>query len=182
MLVTVASSRIRGIITMYLLVFLTRLKTVGRDGNEFTERTALSTYRPASRKRIVCGRAVSRICDQQSQRPCTAGLSLIHICLTLWLSNIMLEKLGFDGEQLTGREPDPVIVTDIIARAKNTAALAAKVPAEVVVVTNEVGWGLVPENPLARLYRDLVGKVNQAFATAADEVYMLVAGLPLRLK
>jgi adenosylcobinamide kinase/adenosylcobinamide-phosphate guanylyltransferase len=107
---------------------------------------------------------------------------LLIDCLTLWLSNIMLEKLGFDGEQLTGREPDPVIVTDIIARAKNTAALAAKVPAEVVVVTNEVGWGLVPENPLARLYRDLAGKVNQAFATAADEVYMLVAGLPLRLK
>jgi adenosylcobinamide kinase/adenosylcobinamide-phosphate guanylyltransferase len=52
----------------------------------------------------------------------------------------------------------------------------------VVLVTNEVGWGLVPENRLARLYRDLAGKVNQVFAAEADEVYMLVAGLPLRLK
>ncbi len=60
--------------------------------------------------------------------------------------------------------------------------LAAKVPAEVVLVTNEVGMGLVPESSLARLYRDLSGKVNQAFAAEADEVYMLVSGLPLRLK
>lgn len=49
-------------------------------------------------------------------------------------------------------------------------------------VSNEVGLGLVPDNPLGRIFRDLLGRVNQQFAEAADEVYLLVAGLPLRLK
>lgn len=107
---------------------------------------------------------------------------LLVDCLTLWLSNILLDKVGFNGEQLADSKIGPVIATYILTRAKNVAALAAKVPAEVVLVTNEVGWGLVPENTLARLYRDLAGKTNQAFAAQADEVYMVVAGLPLRLK
>lgn len=112
---------------------------------------------------------------------CRERLLLVD-CLTLWLSNILLERVGFNGEQLVDGESGPVIVTDILTRVKNTATLAAQVPAEVVLVTNEVGWGPVPENPLARLYRDLAGKTNQAFAAKADEVYLLVAGLPLRLK
>lgn len=49
-------------------------------------------------------------------------------------------------------------------------------------VTNEVGWGLVPEHPLSRQFRDLLGEINQRAAAAADEVYLLVAGLPTRLK
>ena len=52
----------------------------------------------------------------------------------------------------------------------------------VICVSNEVGLGLVPETPLGRTFRDLLGRVNQQFAEAADEVYLLVAGLPLRLK
>ena len=52
----------------------------------------------------------------------------------------------------------------------------------VICVSNEVGLGIVPDNQLSRTYRDLLGRVNQQFAEAADEVYLLVAGLPLRLK
>jgi adenosylcobinamide kinase / adenosylcobinamide-phosphate guanylyltransferase len=52
----------------------------------------------------------------------------------------------------------------------------------VICVSNEVGLGIVPETPLGRTFRDLLGRVNQQFAEAADEVYLLVAGLPLRLK
>jgi adenosylcobinamide kinase/adenosylcobinamide-phosphate guanylyltransferase len=107
---------------------------------------------------------------------------LLVDCLTLWLTNVLLERVGFDGERLADEQVGQVVFDYILARAKNIATLAAKVPAEVVLVTNEVGWGLVPENRLARLYRDLAGKVNQVFAAEADEVYMLVAGLPLRLK
>ncbi len=53
---------------------------------------------------------------------------------------------------------------------------------ELIVVTNEVGLGLVPTNPLGRQFRDLLGLANQAVAAAADEVVLLVSGLPLKLK
>jgi adenosylcobinamide kinase/adenosylcobinamide-phosphate guanylyltransferase len=51
-----------------------------------------------------------------------------------------------------------------------------------VVVSNEVGMGLVPPYPLGRLYRDVLGRANQRLAAAADRVYLLVAGLPMVLK
>ena len=57
-----------------------------------------------------------------------------------------------------------------------------KLAAHVILVTNEVGMGLVPEYPLGRHFRDALGRLNQAVAAACDEVYLIVAGLPLRLK
>lgn len=85
-------------------------------------------------------------------------------CLTLWLSNLML----------AGRDWAP-------EAARLTAALAAA-RAPVVLVTNEVGGGIVPENALARAFRDAAGLLNQQVAAAADEVILAVAGLPLRVK
>jgi adenosylcobinamide kinase/adenosylcobinamide-phosphate guanylyltransferase len=55
-------------------------------------------------------------------------------------------------------------------------------PAEWIVVSNEVGLGLVPPYPLGRVYRDALGRANQRLATAADEVLFMVAGLPLKVK
>ncbi|MFA4886490.1 MAG: bifunctional adenosylcobinamide kinase/adenosylcobinamide-phosphate guanylyltransferase, partial [Desulfotomaculaceae bacterium] len=54
--------------------------------------------------------------------------------------------------------------------------------AHLILVSNEVGLGLVPEYPLGRLFRDLAGKVNQVLAAKADQVYFIVAGLPLEIK
>lgn len=85
-------------------------------------------------------------------------------CLTLWLSNLMLA--GADW-QAAGR------------------ALAAALPAQrtpVILVSNEVGMGIVPDNALARAFRDAAGLLNQWVATAADEVYLAVSGLPLKVK
>ena len=58
----------------------------------------------------------------------------------------------------------------------------SKSPATVVIVTNEVGAGIVPENKLARIYRDLSGLSNQLLAEAAEEVFLVVAGIPVNLK
>jgi adenosylcobinamide kinase/adenosylcobinamide-phosphate guanylyltransferase len=85
-------------------------------------------------------------------------------CLTLWLSNVMLS--GGDADRATGR-----MLADV-----------ARIGAPVVMVSNEVGMGLVPETPLGRAFRDAQGRLNQRVAAAADRVDFVAAGLPIRLK
>lgn len=92
-----------------------------------------------------------------------AGPRLVD-CLTLWLSNLVLG----------GR--------DWHAEAEALADTLARQRAPVVLVTNEVGAGIVPENALARQFRDAAGWLNQRIAAEADEVWLSVAGCPLRLK
>ena len=88
-------------------------------------------------------------------------------CLTLWVSNRMEAGLS-DGE--------------LLAEARELAGAARECRALVVAVSNEVGLGIVPDNALARRFRDLAGLVNQAFAAEADEAYLTASGIPLRLK
>jgi adenosylcobinamide kinase/adenosylcobinamide-phosphate guanylyltransferase len=85
-------------------------------------------------------------------------------CLTLWLSNAMAQPEGH------------------AARAEQLLAALSKCPARLWLVSNEVGWGIVPDNALARAFRDAAGRLHQAIAEAADEVVLVVAGLPLPLK
>ncbi|GBD48490.1 bifunctional adenosylcobinamide kinase/adenosylcobinamide-phosphate guanylyltransferase [Methylopila sp. Yamaguchi] len=90
--------------------------------------------------------------------------ALLVDCLTLWLTNVMLADLDVE------READGLL-----------AALdAARGP--VVLVSNEVGYGIVPENALARAFRDHQGRLNQRVAAIADRVTLVAAGLPLDLK
>ena len=90
------------------------------------------------------------------------GVRLVD-CLTLWLANLF-----------EAHDPDA-------ETARLCAALAAQ-ESPVVLVTNELGLGIVPENSLARRFRDAHGLMNQAVAAASDQVWMSVSGLPLRLK
>ena len=66
--------------------------------------------------------------------------------------------------------------------AREAARLAAARPGLTIAVTNEVGLGIVPDNELARRYRDVLGRVNAIWAAAADEAYFVVAGRALRLE
>jgi adenosylcobinamide kinase/adenosylcobinamide-phosphate guanylyltransferase len=90
--------------------------------------------------------------------------TLLVDCLTLWLNNLIFKKRDIDTE--TGRLE---------------AAIAAR-QAPAVLVSNEVGSGIVPENAEARRFRDLQGRLNQQIAARADRVVLLVAGLPLVVK
>ena len=89
---------------------------------------------------------------------------LLIDCLTLWLSNRMLTDADVERE------------TDALA-----AALAQRA-SRIVLVSNEVGAGIVPENALARRFRDAQGRLNQRFAARADTVVLMVAGLPITVK
>jgi adenosylcobinamide kinase / adenosylcobinamide-phosphate guanylyltransferase len=90
--------------------------------------------------------------------------SLLVDCLTLWLTNRMLAKADLDAEILRLEE----------ALARRTGAA--------VLVSNEVGYGIVPDNALARGFRDAQGRLNQRLAARADRVVLVVAGLPLVVK
>ncbi|AHM04492.1 Adenosylcobinamide-phosphate guanylyltransferase [Roseibacterium elongatum DSM 19469] len=85
-------------------------------------------------------------------------------CLTLWLSNLMLD----------GRDWEPAAQCLIETLSRQTSP--------VILVSNEVGMGIVPENALARAFRDAQGWLNQRVAVIADEVQFVVAGLPLQVK
>ena len=105
-------------------------------------------------------------------------------CLALWTSNLLLEDSGDSwggGGALRNASPDALGERLAEARARLVAAVLAA-PNTVVIVTNEVGLGIVPDNALARRFRDELGWTNQALAAACDEVVLCVAGLPLRVK
>ena len=91
------------------------------------------------------------------------GLVLLD-CVTVWLGNLMHHGRDLKGEV-----------------AKLCAALEA-CPAEVILVSNEVGLSIVPENAMARRFRDEQGLANQALAAISEKVYFIAAGLPLKLK
>jgi adenosylcobinamide kinase/adenosylcobinamide-phosphate guanylyltransferase len=85
-------------------------------------------------------------------------------CLTLWITNLMM------AEQ------------NVAAETKTLIAALRQLSGPVVFVSNEVGLGIVPENRMAREFRDHAGFLHQAVASVADEVYFMAAGLPLKMK
>lgn len=102
-------------------------------------------------------------------------------CLSLWLTNLLTASpTNTDDQPLVEQPPRaPQALED--ERAELLAVLP-RLPGEILLVSNEVGLGLVPETPLGRLFRDEAGRCNQAVAAVADAVSFVAAGLPLRLK
>ena len=88
-------------------------------------------------------------------------------CLTLWISNLLMARRSDE---------------DILAEARGLAATMAGASFGSIVVTDEVGAGIVPENAMARRFRDLLGWTNQALAQTAERVVLMVAGYPMRVK
>ena len=98
-----------------------------------------------------------------------AGSIVLLDCISLLVSNLLLAN---------ETAPEPVVDDEIAAlleavRVRNLTLIA---------VTNEVGMGIVPAYPLGRVYRDLLGRANQQVASVADEVYLVVCGIPVELK
>jgi len=92
-------------------------------------------------------------------------------CLTVWLGNLCWEHREREAREL-----------EVIASREISRLAEAATAADVILVSNEVGCGIVPENPVGRVFRDLQGLVNQQIARAADTVYLAVAGIALQVK
>jgi len=118
--------------------------------------------RPSSWKTIEERIETSKILAKSSK----AGLVIID-CLTMLISNLLLSG---EGEVATLRRMKELFKG---LRQRNSTAL---------IVSNEVGMGIVPENSLGRNFRDIAGKTNQIAAAMADEVYLMEAGIPVKIK
>ncbi len=92
-------------------------------------------------------------------------------CLTLWVSNLLLSM-----------EDEPAAEEEILAAVERVLDVYRDSSATWLVVSNEVGLGVVPPSPLGNKFRDVLGRVNQAVASCADEVHLMVAGMALEIK
>jgi len=102
-------------------------------------------------------------------------------CITVMATNQLLEYFHYDMEY--ARIEDYNKAEEHIKEQIVTMMEAAEAsPADIIMVTNEVGWGIVPENPVARAFRDIAGRINQIVAERSDEVYLTVSGIPVRIK
>ncbi len=125
------------------------------------------TDRPSTWRTIEAPLAISNAIEDAARE---AGLVLVD-CLTIWLSNLFWEH----------RDNGPRLLEESIRSQIRRIATAARL-CPIILVSNEVGSGTVPESAVARAFRDAQGLLNQWAAEAADEVILTVAGLPLYLK
>lgn len=123
--------------------------------------------RPAGWKTLEVSRGVGRALSNLT----SAYDAVIIDCITLLVSNCLQDEAeSAQAERIVFEEIRDLIKT--IGHKKSNYIL----------VSNEVGGGLVPDSVLGRFYRDLLGKANQLLAKAADEVYLMVAGIPLKVR
>ena len=151
------------------------LTLAGASGGPRAFIATAQPYDPEMRERIAAHRAerggAFTTCEEPFDlagaidRLAATHPVLVVDCLTLWLTNVLLQE-----------------ESALEARVSAFLAMTTASDSTVIAVTNEVGCGIVPENALARRFRDLQGRLNQDAARAAREVYWMVFGCPLKVK
>ncbi len=129
-------------------------------------------HRPAAWQTLEMPRAVG-----QSLPP--DGYDFIIVdCITMLVNNVFNEFTGPAAREIDAGALEKAVNAEI----QGLLDAMARIPASFVIVTNEVGLGIVPGDRLTRLYRDLLGSANQVLAQNVNEVYWLAAGIPVRIK
>lgn len=144
---------------------------------EMEDRIALHRQqRPGSWQTFEAPTEPSMIIGAEGERYATILLD----CLTVMITNrILMHSVDWEDPpvaQLRAVEADVLVEVEAIIEA------ATKSTTQLIAVTNEVGYGIVPLSPLARFFRDCAGRANQRMAAAAAEVFLVVAGIPMRIK
>ncbi len=108
--------------------------------------------------------------------------AIVIDCLTLWLSNIMIRNQKTEYRIQT-IEKEIQKLLDSLKQFKDSSICSLGSGVRVLyIVSNEVGMGIVPENEMARRFRDMAGMLNQKVAEISDEVYLLITGIPMKIK
>lgn len=113
----------------------------------------------------------------------TVGSTVVVDCVTLWVSNAVIARTApFAAADAVPPAEWRVIESALVAEAGDLIEHARANSLRLILVSNEVGLGLVPVYRLGRAYRDILGRVNSALAERADSVIMMIAGLPIDLR
>lgn len=164
---------------------MTYLATARVEDEEMQERVALHQGRRPEGVRTVEEPLEPHLVLEQEK---DSDSIILMDCLTLLITNRMLKDIDSHGAVREGEDifADEKIIDAAVERTyqyiKKLSAAAVDCPADVLVVTNEVGMGVVPNYPVARAFRDLSGRANQVIAAAADQVWFVVCGIPQRFK
>jgi adenosylcobinamide kinase/adenosylcobinamide-phosphate guanylyltransferase len=112
------------------------------------------------------------------QRHAAPGVCLLVDCLTLWLTNVL-----FAGAAARQAEAGETVDCPLFrSEVQGLVEALPQLPGRVIMVSNEVGWGIVPMNAISRLFADEQGRLNQRVAAVCENVTLVAAGLPLALK
>jgi adenosylcobinamide kinase/adenosylcobinamide-phosphate guanylyltransferase len=105
-------------------------------------------------------------------------------CITIMVTNIMFDYVNDNGLDWETMDTDNINSLEDNVRVEITklAALKASFPGTLIAVTNELGMGIVPENRMSRIFRDIAGRMNQLLAAEADELFLCVSGIPVKIK
>ncbi|MGI6656489.1 MAG: bifunctional adenosylcobinamide kinase/adenosylcobinamide-phosphate guanylyltransferase [Desulfobulbus sp.] len=153
------------------------IATARAGDSEMAERIARHRLqRPAAWKTVEEPLCPSAVVEREGGR-CTA---LLLDCLTVLITNRML-ALSVDWDNADSATLNAV-EEHVLVEIKALIRAATAASADLIAVGNEVGCGIVPVSPLSRLFRDCAGRVNQQVAAAAAEVWLVAAGIPLRIK
>ena len=137
--------------------------------------------RPAAWVTVEAPRNVAQAIHQERSGQCIILLD----CMTILVSNILVDAAGPEKDPFDDPSADPFdakIESKVMDEVEALLAFVRETDVDMFVVSNEVGMGLVPPYELGRAYRDILGRANQVLARDADEVYLLVAGLPMKVK
>ncbi|MBI5740060.1 MAG: bifunctional adenosylcobinamide kinase/adenosylcobinamide-phosphate guanylyltransferase [Nitrospirae bacterium] len=105
--------------------------------------------------------------------------AIVLDCLTLWLSNLLIRAQSTDHRTQTEDKCIGELI-ETLHKSKHSSLVTRH--SSLFIVSNEVGMGIVPENELARRFRDLAGSLNRRLAEISDEVYLVTAGIPMKIK
>jgi len=147
------------------VVFIATGKPIDREMKERIEKHR--ALRPREWRTIECERNVAKAMEELNKEGDKS--TIIIDCITFLVNNLIYEATADTWEKIVDEE-----ISAIIKEAEKREV--------VIIVSNEVGLGLVPAAEISRRYRDILGSANQSLAAKADEVYFMMAGLPIKIK
>jgi adenosylcobinamide kinase/adenosylcobinamide-phosphate guanylyltransferase len=118
--------------------------------------------------------------DKQIDAVCEEKKVILLDCITLMVSNIILEKC--EDWNILPEGCGEKIERDVMTEIEKLLFAVRNLDITFIAVTNETGMGIMPENKLSRLFQDIAGRVNQMLARNADDVYLCVSGIPVKIK